>query len=124
VSEQSWFTNTIGSSVRYYYETAQLPRRFPASRRIDPPCGFFLGTPGLAADPGAGHLARNGPPPHDRTDRSYNIQRWFVGSCDGHFPAFEVRDIFVQEPRAFFAPLRWTEQWRDNPPTEAKGGQP
>jgi hypothetical protein len=107
VSEQSWFTNTIGSSVRYYYETAQLPRRFPAGRRIDLPCDFFLETPGLAWQPTrrTGRLGRNGPPPA-RPDRSYNIQRWFAGSCDGHLPAFEVPHILVQELRAYFAPLR------------------
>jgi epoxide hydrolase len=48
----------------------------------------------------------NGPPPRDRTERSYNVQRWFVAPRGGHFPALEVPDMFVHEPLAFFAPLR------------------
>ena len=56
--------------------------------------------------PPTGRLGRNGPPPRDRTERSCNVQRWFVAPRGGHFPALEVPDTFVHELRAFFAPLR------------------
>jgi pimeloyl-ACP methyl ester carboxylesterase len=101
-----WFTNTIGSSVRYYYETAQVPRRLPVGRGIEVPCGFFLESPGLAADPATGRVGRIGPPPRDRVETSYNVQRWFVAPNGGHFPALEVPDMLVRELRGFFAPLR------------------
>jgi hypothetical protein len=72
----------------------------------------------------AGRLGRNGPPPRDRTERSYNVQRWFVAPCGGHFPALEVPDMFAYELRAFFAPLRRTEQLQDIRPRKQKERQP
>jgi hypothetical protein len=48
------------------------------------------------ADPATGRLGRNGPPPRDHTERSYNVQRWFVAPRGGHFPTLEVPDMFVQ----------------------------
>ena len=38
--------------------------------------------------------------------RSYNVQRWFVAPRGGYFSALEAPDMFVQELRALFAPLR------------------
>ena len=55
--------------------------------------------------PPTGRLGRNGSPPRDRTERSYNVQRWFVAPRGGRFPALEVPDTFVHELCAFFAPL-------------------
>lgn len=54
----------------------------------------------------ADRLGRDGPPPRDSNERSYNVQQWFVAPRGGHFSAIEAPDMFVQEPRAFFAPLR------------------
>jgi pimeloyl-ACP methyl ester carboxylesterase len=99
-----WFTNTIGSSIRYYYETARIPRRFAPGQRIDLPCGFFLEPPGRGIE--GQRTGRMGAPPRFRTEEGYNIRRWFVPPRGGHFPALEVPDLLVDELRMFFRELR------------------
>ncbi len=42
--------------------------------------------------------------PH--AERFFNIVHWSELPCGGHFPAMEVPDIFVEDVRAFFRPLR------------------
>ncbi len=81
-----------------------MPRRLQPGQRAALPCGFFLERPDMGAAPGK--LGRVGPPPRERTEEGYNVQRWFVAERGGHFPAMEVPELLVAELRAFFRPLR------------------
>jgi pimeloyl-ACP methyl ester carboxylesterase len=47
-----------------------------------------------------------GPPPRRRADAVYDVRRWTVADRGLHFPAMENPDLYVEELRAFFRPLR------------------
>ncbi|WP_229726113.1 epoxide hydrolase family protein [Frigidibacter albus] len=98
-----WFTGCIAPSMRYYLETARLPRRLDAP--ITLPCGFFLEAPDAGADPATGKLGRAGAPPRAATEPAWNIRRWFVAPEGGHFPALETPDLLAGELLAFLASL-------------------
>ncbi len=100
-----WFTNTIGSSVRYYYETFSQPRGFEPDQRITLPCGFFLEATGAGANPKTGRLGRPGPPSRSLVEQSYNVNRWFETPDVGHFPAPEASVLLASELRRFFGNL-------------------
>ena len=94
-----WHTNTIGTSVRYYYANGLgSSRRRTAGR--DPvlvPEGFaeFLGNP-----------FRNQIPRSFVADLPDNVTHWSVFERGGHFPAIEEPDLLVGDLRTFFRPLR------------------
>src|SRR2546430_15497109 len=69
-----WFTRTIGSSMRLYYETFGPGATISQSRRIDVPTGFSLFN-----DPNA--------PPRQLDEPTYDIR--YFNRVDGgrHFPA-------------------------------------
>ena len=80
-----------------------------AGERVEVPCGFLLESPGDLEDPRSFlDVARIGAPPRERAERAFNVQRWTVVESGGHFPALEVPELFVEEVRAFFRPLRST----------------
>jgi pimeloyl-ACP methyl ester carboxylesterase len=89
-----WFTQTIGSSTRLYYEGRQRPLRFAQGERIHVPCGVA-------------RLPKEVPmPPREWVERSYNLQRWTELPRGGHFAAMEEPELLAQDIRAFFQPLR------------------
>ena len=47
-----------------------------------------------------------GPPPRSRADAVYDVRRWTVADRGLHFPAIENPDLYVEELRTFFRPLR------------------
>jgi pimeloyl-ACP methyl ester carboxylesterase len=86
-----WFTNTIGSSFRPYWEH----RAFPP-RNAGP-----IGTPtALAVFPG--DLVH---PPRAWAERAYNLQRYTTMPRGGHFAAAEEPDLLADDIRSFFAGL-------------------
>jgi pimeloyl-ACP methyl ester carboxylesterase len=96
-----WATQTIGSSIRLYYESRRHPLpAFSAGERVTVPCGVALTTE--AAD----HA------PREWAERSYNVQRWTELERGGHFLALEEPELLAQELRAFFRPLRAAERER------------
>ena len=100
-----WFTGTINSACRLYYESNQAPVRAPKGRRVEPPAGFFIECPAASrAQGGAGaHAPDTGP--LRRAEAAFNVHRWRVAPRGGHFPALETPDLLVSELQDFFRPL-------------------
>jgi pimeloyl-ACP methyl ester carboxylesterase len=95
-----WFTGTINSANRLYYESRRNPVGLAAGQRVLPPAGFLLEREVGGATPNIG------PPPRSRAEAVYDVQRWTVPDRGLHFPAAETPDLYVEELRAFFRPLR------------------
>ena len=89
-----WATETIGSSIRLYYENMHaLPLQF-LQEHIDVPVGMAVFPKDFI------------PPPREWAERRLNVERWTEMSRGGHFTAMEEPELFVQDIRAFFRPLR------------------
>ena len=90
-----WSTQTIGSSMRMYYET------FSASSTITQP-------PRITVPTGVAVFNEMNRPPRQLAEPYYDIHRWTVVDHGGHFSALENPDALVHELRRFFRPLRQT----------------
>ena len=104
-----WFTMTINSASRLYKESKDAPVRLAPGQRVEVPSGFLLETSPQARGemPGStASAARIGAPPRARAEAAFNVHRWTPVTRGGHFPALEIPDVFVDEVRAFFRPLR------------------
>lgn len=101
-----WFTGTINSACRLYYESDQAPVRLLPGQRVEPPAGFFIESPAASrAKGGRGKI----PPdagPRRRAEAAFNVRRWCVAPRGGHFPALETPDLLVGELRDFFRDLK------------------
>ena len=95
-----WFTRTINSANRLYYESRHHGVRLGEGERVRPPAGFLLER---LVEGAHGNL---GPPPRSRADAVYDVHRWTVADRGLHFPAMENPDLYVEELRAFYRPLR------------------
>jgi len=91
-----WFTRTIDSSIRLYYETQQNPWSISPGKRIDTPTGIAVFPKELSV------------PPREWADRIYNVQQWTEMPHGGHFAAAEQPDLLVKDIRSFFRPFRKT----------------
>jgi pimeloyl-ACP methyl ester carboxylesterase len=89
-----WFTKTINSSTRYYYEMAHDPAGNSGKGPITVPTGF-------AAFPGEIIQA-----PRSWLEGGYNITSYNKYDRGGHFPAMEEPELLVNDIREFFRPLR------------------
>ena len=89
-----WFSGTINSSTRYYYEMRQNQAENFLPGRLETPTGFSI-------FPGEIITA-----PRSWCEAGYNIQQWSVHDRGGHFAALEEPDLLVQDIRDFFRPLR------------------
>ncbi|WP_380163446.1 epoxide hydrolase family protein [Jannaschia sp. R86511] len=83
-----WATQTIGSSMRLYYETAHSSRA--AYGRVEVPTGMAMS--------GADMF----PTPREWVERSYNVTSWTDLPRGGHFLEWEVPDLVVDDIRTFF----------------------
>jgi pimeloyl-ACP methyl ester carboxylesterase len=90
-----WFTQTINSSIRRYYELRRKSFRPPLGKRIEVPAG-------VAMFPGESELVV----PREWAARCYDVRRWTDMPRGGHFAALEAPDLLVEDVRAFFRPLR------------------
>lgn len=86
-----WFTGTIGSSMRLYYETMRDPNAWakpnvPAALLMSPHDMF--------------------PTPRRWVERQGPIGRWTEIDRGGHFLEWEVPDLVAADLRAFFSGLR------------------
>ena len=89
-----WFTRSITSSTRLYYENRRYSDGPAAPERVDVPTA-------AAIFPGELYL-----PPRAWVARQFNLVRWSELPKGGHFAALEVPQIFVEDVRAAFRPLR------------------
>jgi pimeloyl-ACP methyl ester carboxylesterase len=89
-----WFTGTITSSARYYYEMDHADDAKRTSARMEVPLS-------VALFPGEIHQ-----PPRAWLDRRFNVIRWTEMARGGHFAALEAPDLLVDDIRQAFRPLR------------------
>lgn len=89
-----WFTRSITSSTRLYYENRRYTDGPAAPERVDVPMA-------AAIFPGELYL-----PPRAWVERQFNLVRWSELPKGGHFAALEVPEIFVNDVREAFRPLR------------------
>lgn len=86
-----WATNTIGSSVRYYYEGARLRPPLNPDDYVTAPTAVAMWPRDLA-------LA-----PREMAERLYNVRRYTVMPRGGHFPAWEAPELYAADLRAHAA---------------------
>ncbi len=89
-----WVTQTIRSSMHYYYEHRCNPPVAMRPVRIDVPTG-------VAVFPA--ELLR---PPRRAVERKYDVRRWSEMPAGGHFAAMEQPAALVEDIRAFFRAIR------------------
>jgi pimeloyl-ACP methyl ester carboxylesterase len=91
-----WVTQTIGTSMRDYYD-----ERWHGSR-IGP--DDFVGVPtGIAVF--ANELVSEGVPPREWAERLYDVRRWTRMPEGGHFAPAEQPRLLARDIAAFFAEL-------------------
>jgi pimeloyl-ACP methyl ester carboxylesterase len=88
-----WATNTIGSSLRPYWDSLNNPQRAPWIP-VEAPSA-------IAVFPG--DLDR---PPREFAERWYDVRRWTEMPRGGHFAALEQPGLLADDIRAFFRGLR------------------
>ncbi|KAA8887382.1 epoxide hydrolase [Nocardia colli] len=87
-----WFTNTISTSFRPYYEYSEhVTRRV---ERVEVPTALALFPADLTL------------PPRSWAERTYNITRYTEMPRGGHFPAYEEPALLAPDLTDFFRPLR------------------
>ena len=89
-----WATETIGPSFLYYYAPLHGHQPRDIKKRVEAPTGFAMFPKDIV-------LA-----PREWAERFFNVQRWTEMPRGGHFAALEEPELFVEEIRAFFRPLR------------------
>jgi pimeloyl-ACP methyl ester carboxylesterase len=88
-----WFTQTITSSVRMYYESRHYDAR-PWPERVDVPTAV------------ANFPAELSLPPRAWVERQFNLVRWSFPERGGHFAALEAPELLAADIRKAFRPLR------------------
>jgi pimeloyl-ACP methyl ester carboxylesterase len=84
-----WFTATIGSSMRMYYESAHAK-----TSRWDVPTGYLMSSKDTV------------PVPREWLERRSRIDRWTEVDRGGHFLEWEEPELVADDMRAFFRSLR------------------
>jgi len=85
-----WITNSIGSSVRYYYEATHLRPPFRVGDFVTVPTAVLM----LPAD------LLNAP--RTWAERFYNLRRYTKLAHGGHFPGWEIPELYAADLREFF----------------------
>ena len=89
-----WFTETIGSSMRMYYEAAHAPGDPRPNSKIEVPARLFLTREAV-------DLA-----PREYAERAYANLSYGLAERGGHFLASEEPKLLAQELRSFFRAYR------------------
>ncbi len=89
-----WVTQTIGSSVRMYYDNQRGTWVMGKDERAPAPAA-------VAVFPA--EISR---PPREWAERSYDVCRWTEMPRGGHFAALEEPELLAADVRAFFRPYR------------------
>ncbi len=88
-----WFTGTITSSTRIYYENRNTP--------AEKPVGYIDVPTGVAIFPAEIYLA-----PRAWVEAAYDLRHWTVMPRGGHFAALEQPELYLHDLREFFRLLR------------------
>jgi len=89
-----WVTQTIGSSVRIYYESLRDPLTLGPGQRIEVPTAVACFPKDISY------------PPRQWGERVLDIRQWTKMPDGGHFAALEKPDLLVEDIRAHFRTLR------------------
>ena len=92
-------TGTIASSIRDYYDN----RRWQGEPRLGLHQRARVPT-AVAVFPHM--LIPEGQPPREWAERLYQIRRWTVMPCGGHFAPAEEPQLLARDIAAFFAALQ------------------
>ncbi len=87
-----WVTQTINSSMRFYYEESHAPS-LKAGQRVEVPVAMAL-------------FPKDTPAPRALAERTLRIERWTEMPRGGHFPALEEPELLVEDLRAFYRSFR------------------
>ncbi|WP_296001515.1 epoxide hydrolase family protein [Rugamonas sp.] len=88
-----WSTQTIASSMRYYYEARHFRAPLQPGQRVTVPTAITMWPHDLVVGP------------RDWAERFYNVRQYSVQPHGGHFPAWERPDLYAQELRKLAASL-------------------
>lgn len=88
-----WFTETITSSTRIYYENSKNP--------VENPIGYINVPTGAAIFPAEIFVT-----PRSWAEAAYDLRHWTVMPRGGHFAALEQPDLYLDDLREFFRLLR------------------
>ena len=89
-----WATETIGSSMRLYYDHRHFRAPFKTSDHVSVPTAICIWPKDLV-------LA-----PREWAERFYNVQRYSTQRHGGHFPAWEAPDAYAEDVRLFSRSLK------------------
>jgi microsomal epoxide hydrolase len=93
-----WFTRSMPSAIRLYWENRQRPLRFEAAERVAVPVAVA-------------HFPREIPiPPRSYVARGYDVMRWTEMPRGGHFAALEEPEALAGDIRAFARKFRQSEK--------------
>jgi pimeloyl-ACP methyl ester carboxylesterase len=88
-----WFTQSMPSAIRLYWEGRRRPLAFAQGARVSVPVAVA-------------HFPRELPiPPRSYVERGYNVQRWTEMPRGGHFAALEEPDLLADDIRSFLRAL-------------------
>lgn len=89
-----WFSRSMASAIRLYWEGRQRPMRFCANERVTVPVAVA-------------HFPKEIPiPPRRYVERGYNVTRWSKMKRGGHFAALEEPEALADDIRAFARDFR------------------
>jgi pimeloyl-ACP methyl ester carboxylesterase len=91
-----WVTETIGSSMRDYYDMRWHRTELAPGTRVTVPTAVALFT---------NELVSEGAPPREWAERLYDIRRWTPMPRGGHFAPAEQPALLARDVAAFFDPL-------------------
>ena len=84
-----WTTNTIGSSMRSYYDNAHFRPPIRAEERVEVPTSVCMWPRDLVTAP------------RSWCERFYNVSRYTRQDHGGHFPAWEAPEAYAHDLRLF-----------------------
>lgn len=89
-----WSTQTIASSMRYYYEARHFRPPIKPGQRVLAPTAVCMWPHDLVVAP------------RSWASRFYNVQQYVVQPRGGHFPAWEQPELYAADLRALLVRLR------------------
>jgi microsomal epoxide hydrolase len=89
-----WATETIGSSMRLYYDHRHFRAPFKATDRVRVPTAICMWPKDLVIAP------------REWAERFYNVQQYSMQTRGGHFPAWEAPDAYADDVRRFSRSLK------------------
>lgn len=101
-----WFTGTINSSIRLYYESDRDMVRLEEGQKVIPPAGFALESVVGTRPRDPSDTPRMVAPSRAVLEKVFDVHRFTLMPSGGHFMALEEPEALAREIREFFRPFR------------------